>query len=72
MSVAVYPSDLESDVVLRDGFTMHLRPVREDDAQRVLSLFGELSERSLYYRFLGVPHLGLEQARKIVTVDFEE
>ena len=71
MAVAVYPSDLESDVVLRDGFTMNLRPVREDDAQRVLSLFGELSERSLYYRFLGVPHLGLEQARKIVAVDFD-
>jgi acetyl coenzyme A synthetase (ADP forming)-like protein len=72
MSVAVYPSDLESDVVLRDGYTMHLRPVREDDAEKVLALFGELSERSLYYRFLGVPHLGLEEARKIVAVDYDE
>lgn len=71
MTVVSYPVDLETDVVLRDGLTIHLRPVREEDTSRVLALFGELSERSLYYRFMGVPRLDLEQARKIVSVDYD-
>jgi acetyl coenzyme A synthetase (ADP forming)-like protein len=71
MPVVLYSVDLESDVVLRDGLTVRLRPVREDDAQRVLALFGQLSERSLYYRFMGVPHLDLGQARRIVDIDYD-
>jgi acetyl coenzyme A synthetase (ADP forming)-like protein len=69
--VLLYPVDLEIDVVLRDGLTVRLRPVREDDAEGVLAMFGELSERSLYYRFMGVPHLDLDQARKITAVDYD-
>ncbi|HYT74683.1 MAG TPA: GNAT family N-acetyltransferase, partial [Vicinamibacterales bacterium] len=71
MPVMVYPAELESDVVLRDGLTVRLRPVREDDAERVLALFGQLSERSLYYRFMAVPHFDLEQARRIVKIDYD-
>ena len=48
--------DTESDVLLRDGTTLRLRLVREDDAPAVLALFQQLSERSLYYRFMMVPH----------------
>ena len=44
--------DAASDVLLRDGTTTRLRPVRDDDAHAVLSLFERLSERSLYYRFM--------------------
>ena len=70
MAVALYPIDLETDVVLRDGLTVRLRPVREQDADGVLTMLGELSERSVYYRFMGVPHLDIEHARTITTVDY--
>jgi len=71
MPVGLYPADLESDVVLRDGLTVCLRPVRRDDADRVLAMLGELSERSIYSRFMGLPHLDVEQARKIIAVDYD-
>ena len=71
MAVVLYPVDLETDVVLRDGLTVRLRPVREDDAEGVLAMFRELSEQSLYYRFMGLPHLDLEHARQIAAVDYD-
>jgi hypothetical protein len=35
-----YPANLASDVALRDGSTVTLRPVRPDDAPLLLDLFG--------------------------------
>jgi acetyl coenzyme A synthetase (ADP forming)-like protein len=34
-------------------------------------MLGELSERSVYCRFMGLPHLDLALARKITTVDYD-
>ena len=66
-----YPVDLDSDVVLRDGLTLRLRPVRSDEAPAVLELFQQLSEQSLYYRFMTVPKLDLSRAREIVDIDYD-
>jgi acetate---CoA ligase (ADP-forming) len=41
----------EGDVVLRDGSTVHVRPVRPDDAGAVRALFEGLSEGSRWLRF---------------------
>jgi acyl-CoA synthetase (NDP forming)/RimJ/RimL family protein N-acetyltransferase len=41
----------EADVVLRDGSTAHVRPVRPSDADALDALFAGLSERSRYLRF---------------------
>src|SRR4051812_32022066 len=71
MPVLTYPSDVASDTILRDGTTVQLRAVRAEDATCVLALFGQLSERSLYYRFMSVPHVDLAQARRIVTTDYD-
>ena len=43
--------DRESDVVLRDGSTVHVRPVRPDDAPRIGTLYRELSAESRVLRF---------------------
>src|SRR3954468_12147656 len=43
--------DRESDVVLRDGSSVHLRPVRPDDASRIGTLYRELSTESRVLRF---------------------
>jgi acetyl coenzyme A synthetase (ADP forming)-like protein len=41
----------ESDVVLRDGSTVHVRPVRPDDEQGLTELFRSLSQQSRWQRF---------------------
>ena len=61
--------DAESDVLLRDGTTVRLRPVHDDDTPAVLTLFQGLSPRSLYHRFMMVPRLNLAQTRRLITVD---
>jgi acyl-CoA synthetase (NDP forming)/RimJ/RimL family protein N-acetyltransferase len=48
---AAPPSRREADVVLRDGSTAHVRPVRPSDADALTTLFTGLSERSRYLRF---------------------
>ena len=42
-----------SDVVLRTGATVRLRPVAAEDVSAVAALHARLSPRSLYFRFLG-------------------
>ena len=41
----------ESDVVLADGGTVHLRRIRTDDDEQLLRLYERLSGESLYLRF---------------------
>jgi acetate---CoA ligase (ADP-forming) len=45
----------ESDVVLRTGATIRLRPVAPEDTPAVGELHARLSPESLYFRFLGFP-----------------
>lgn len=64
-----YPAHLASDVVLRDGSTVALRPVQKDDEQLLLDFFGSLDERSLAFRFFtGAPNLK-EVAQVLAAVD---
>jgi GNAT superfamily N-acetyltransferase len=61
-----YPDNLASDVVLRDGSTVALRPVRPADAGLLLELFRSLDDRSLAFRFFtGAPNL--EDAAQILA-----
>lgn len=46
-----YPAHWEADVVLRDGSTAHLRPIRPDDAERLARMHGAQSQTSIYLRF---------------------
>lgn len=48
-----YPAHWEADVVLADGGTLHLRPIRPDDAAGLVALHGRMSERTRYLRFFG-------------------
>jgi acetyl coenzyme A synthetase (ADP forming)-like protein len=51
MAMTVYPAQYESDVVVRDGSTIRLRPVRPDDAPALRELHERLSAESQYFRF---------------------
>jgi acetate---CoA ligase (ADP-forming) len=50
---ASYPSEREADVVLRDGSTLHIRPVRADDEAAIRAFFTALSDESMVFRFFG-------------------
>jgi acetyl coenzyme A synthetase (ADP forming)-like protein len=65
-----YPAHREADVALRDGATVHIRPVRPDDEARLLGLFRSLSDQSRVFRFFsyGV-NLPAEAARE-AQVDY--
>lgn len=39
----VYPAHREADVVLRDGSTVHVRPVRPEDEGAILAFYQGLS-----------------------------
>ena len=63
--------DSES-VELRNGMQVIIRPIRVDDAPRLQSLFGRLSQESIYYRFLGLrKELSSEQARRLADLDYQ-
>ena len=63
-----YPAHLESDVVLRNGRTLRMRPVRPEDAEGLRSLFAALSPRSLRSRFFNAcsPEDALRYAPPVV------
>ncbi|HSI92553.1 MAG TPA: GNAT family N-acetyltransferase, partial [Jiangellaceae bacterium] len=46
-----YPAHWEADVVLSDGATAHLRPIRPEDAVRLVEFYARVSDESKYYRF---------------------
>lgn len=67
-----YPREREADVVLRDGSTVHLRPVRPEDESELLALFERLDERSRTFRFFtGAANLE-RTASELADVDYQE
>jgi acetyl coenzyme A synthetase (ADP forming)-like protein len=60
----------ESDVVLRDGSTLHLRPIRPDDREGVIGFYRRLSTESLYYRFFTVPKLEGAKLDALLSIDY--
>jgi acetate---CoA ligase (ADP-forming) len=66
-----YPRDREADVVLRDGSTVHVRPVRAEDAAAVRVFYEALSPESTALRFFsGFPNLDMA-VRWATEVDYD-
>jgi acetyl coenzyme A synthetase (ADP forming)-like protein len=72
MSGGPYPSNLVSDVVLRDGSTVRIRPARPDDLARVQDYLLGLSPETRRLRFWTVAVNIGELAEKIVDVDYRD
>jgi acetyl coenzyme A synthetase (ADP forming)-like protein len=69
---AIYPSQYETEAVLRDGSGMLLRPIRRDDADAWLAFLSRLSTHTRYLRFHYIPHpMTREDAERYCTVDYE-
>jgi acetyltransferase len=51
MAIHPYPVELAGDVTLRDGTTLHLRPIMPEDAELERAFVAGLSEQTRYFRF---------------------
>jgi acetyl coenzyme A synthetase (ADP forming)-like protein len=54
---ADYPVGASVDVALRDGSSIHIRPVQEADRAGTRTFFEGLSSESIWFRFFGAPNL---------------
>jgi acyl-CoA synthetase (NDP forming)/RimJ/RimL family protein N-acetyltransferase len=68
-----YPAWWEADVVLYDGTTTHLRPIRPDDADLLQAFHTGQSQLSVYLRFFA-PLIRLPEAElyRLTHVDHED
>lgn len=70
---SAYPPHWEADVVLADGGTVHLRPVRPEDQGRLVEFYTRLSEQTIYFRFFGAhPQLTPRELKRFTTVDHDK
>ncbi len=63
---------LEQVAVLRNGASVRLRPIRPDDAPRLMALCDRLSPRTVYQRFFSPRRLRAEEADAFANVDHRE
>ncbi|HUG88249.1 MAG TPA: GNAT family N-acetyltransferase [Actinomycetota bacterium] len=67
-----YPAHREADVVLRDGSTVRIRPVRPEDRGAILAFLRGLSDEARWLRFFsGFPDLE-RAADSAVEVDYHD
>ncbi|MBL8776771.1 MAG: GNAT family N-acetyltransferase [Acidimicrobiales bacterium] len=68
-----YPEQWESDVVLADGSTAHVRPIRPDDRERLRDFHGRQSAESIYLRyFTPRPTLSESDLDRFTNVDYQD
>ncbi len=65
-----YPSHYETEVLLKDGSRIILRPIRSEDIEGWLDFVSRLSRRTKYLRFHSLPKLGRDDAIRFCTVDY--
>jgi acetyl coenzyme A synthetase (ADP forming)-like protein len=59
--------------LLRDGSTVHLRPITPDDDEAMIALFNRLSPRSIYLRFHHViKEMTREEVKRYTNVDYKD
>ena len=66
-----YPRQLERDVAAADGLRLRVRPIRPDDAGRLVEFHRRLSPHSVYLRFFTFhPTLSPAEVARFTTVDY--
>ena len=69
--MTIYPRQYESDVVLRDGSTIRLRPVRPDDAEALRELHKRLSPDSQHFRFFALSAENPSEVSRLLRADYD-
>ena len=68
-----YPRHWEADVLAADGGVVRLRPIRPDDADRIVALHSRLSDRTVYLRYFGAyPKIPPRDLARLVNVDHHD
>ncbi|HEX9095577.1 MAG TPA: GNAT family N-acetyltransferase [Candidatus Dormibacteraeota bacterium] len=67
---ATYPSHREATVVLRDGSTVTVRPIRAEDAAELATFYTELSLESRVFRFFAAVANANASIQRMVNVDY--
>jgi len=67
---ATYPAHREATIVLRDGSTLAVRPIRADDEADLARFFTELSFESRVFRFFVAIKNADALAKQMVAVDY--
>ncbi|HEY4026524.1 MAG TPA: GNAT family N-acetyltransferase [Candidatus Dormibacteraeota bacterium] len=58
---------------LKDGTSVHVRPIRPEDEPLLHETFSRMSERSVYFRFFSpLKRLPEELGRRLATVDYDQ
>ncbi len=71
--MTAYPTHWEADVVLNDGGTAALRPIRPDDADRLRAMHSRLSPETVYNRFFSFkPRLSSADVARFTQVDHDD
>ena len=66
-----YPPQFEADVVLSDGGTVLIRPIRPDDRAALVRFHHGLSPESVYLRYFSPhPHLSDAELEFLTTLDY--
>jgi acetyltransferase len=59
-------------VILRDGSTLHLRPIQPEDEEEVLALFNRLSRNTVYFGFHHASNqMSKEKVRRFCNIDYD-
>ncbi|WP_235736111.1 GNAT family N-acetyltransferase [Nocardioides alcanivorans] len=67
------PKHWEGDVLLLDGSTAHIRPIRPEDADLLVEFYAEVSDESKYYRFFSpMPRLSDRDVARFTQVDHHD
>ena len=67
------PPHWEADVVVADGGTLHLRPIRPDDAEAIVAFHAGLSQRTRYLRYFSAyPRIPERDLERFVNVDHHD
>ena len=70
---AAYPSQYETEAILKDGSGILLRPIRADDAKSWLSFIGRLGPHNKYLHFQHMAkEMNLDDAVRFCTVDYHD
>lgn len=72
-ATATYPESWSTDVVLRDGHTVHVRPIEPSDADGLAEFHARQSPESIYFRFLSPrPRLSDKDLRYFTEIDYRD
>lgn len=68
-----YPHDFEREVSADEGLRYRVRPIRPDDAGRLVAFHRHLSPHSVYLRFFSFhPELTDDEVTRFTTVDYQD